>query len=112
MADALAPLAELSKALQHRDMNIVYAHKLIKTKISFFRQRAEAPGNWYINYCQALSGTASIKVIRPTQFYRSLVDSLEARLITTVSRRGASAVDVEANATSYGIIAKQPPGLR
>ena len=38
MSDALAPLAELSRALQHRNNNAVTALKLIRTKVALFRQ--------------------------------------------------------------------------
>ena len=91
MADTLAPLTELSRALQHRNINAVTAHKLIQTKVALFRQMKQEPGEWYSKYlvCQketelfacgkdsyiTLSGNASIQAISPRQFYQSMTDS-------------------------------------
>ena len=116
MADALQPLAELSRALQHRDIDVVTAHKLIQSKVGLFRQRKDAPGDWYRKYLSSadseeficsidatmnLTGTAAVQAISPRQFYQSLFDMMNARLLTTQSRRGEKLEDVEKHAKVY-----------
>lgn len=118
MADALQPLSELSKALQHRDVNVVTAHKMIQSRVALFQQRKNSPGEWYQKYMAVeasdsgeflcgkdsaipLEGTASVQRILPGQFYQSLSDAMRSRLMTTQSRRGDNPKDADAYAKSY-----------
>lgn len=121
MNDALAPLSDLSKTLQKRDITIVTAHQLIQQKITLFKWRKNHPGKCYVAFEESLEdgnnftlekkddtkvqiqldGSASIVQVSPLQFYQSLVDSLESRLITSVSRKSASTRDKEQDTLNY-----------
>lgn len=117
MADALVPLAELSRALQHRSINAVTAHKLIQAKVVLFQEMKTASGEWYRQYLESLeadtqfscgrefniilSGKSSIQAIPPGQFYQSMTDSLSERLMTTQNRRGERREDADRNARAY-----------
>lgn len=124
MADALAPLSELSCALQNRDIGVVTAHKLMLMKIRLFQSRKDTPVECYSCYTQrendrefvcgksanraiSLTGKAYVRAIRPPQFYQSLVASLEARLLTKTSRKGASNVVQLENSNSYATLLNQ-----
>ena len=91
MRDALEELAHLSEALQSSNTTLQRAHKHIIRQIEVFKNRKENGGEMIAivfecmqtNEYQAIKLTPGkqTELIKHKQFYQSLIDSMEARLL-------------------------------
>lgn len=118
MFDALEEISLLSLSLQKQDLSFVAAHKLIKQTIQVFDSYAcnlklgkhELEAQTCIEagefHGHALS-QKKIPLVNRTQFYRSLVNSISSRLLTTSSRKGEKISHTEANRVAYNSLLSQ-----
>ena len=93
MLDALEELRDLSESLQGESMSLPRAYKLINRQIQVFQARKLNDGDYLKAACKAVDelkfkGVTLIsehqrgeKLICKEQFYQTLIDSLEARMI-------------------------------
>jgi hypothetical protein len=92
MLDALEELKDLSEALQSRDISLPTANKLIKRQVDVFKGRKDSGGHYQALVTTAVKemvfcgvplhiSKANEKIINSSQFYQSLIDNMNRRLL-------------------------------
>jgi hypothetical protein len=111
MIDALSEVGHLSLNLQKREMTLLKAHKLIKQTITSVEGMIGLPGKYTQQALAAveagefrgikLGERKSVVSLNGPQFFRSLANSLQNRMMTVTSRRGEKAAQATVSSELY-----------
>jgi hypothetical protein len=112
MYDALTELADLSLNLQKQDITLPSAHNLLSRQVRVFSSMVDSPGP---HSCEANLAVSDLSfqdvVIKPGskadvaihhgQFFRSLVNNIKKRMMTTRASGRSNAIDTLSYETEY-----------
>jgi hypothetical protein len=116
MYDALEEIAHLSSVLQNRDISVVTAHKLFIQTIKAVEHMCTNPGPRQLEALDAIElgefkgvelCAGRVVPIHSGQFYRSLANSLSARLLTVKSRKGENLQAANKHSAEYTSLLQQ-----